>query len=110
VISLEPKWYYNLDKRSLKSKTISGNSGNFVSLKYSIQPDWFVLSRYKNIGRYDQIRIIPTWGIRRNPGNHFQYETGLGLGIRYLFVKEVGHSETQMDVMLNLHLRIGYRF
>src|SRR5690606_15525894 len=29
---LEPKLYYNLNKRSLKSKEISGNSGNFISL------------------------------------------------------------------------------
>jgi hypothetical protein len=26
----------------------------------------------------NQISIIPTWGIKRNIGNHFTYETGIG--------------------------------
>ena len=60
VITLEPKWYYNLNKRSSKLKRISGNSGNFVSLKSSYNPDWFVISNYENISVVNQIALIPT--------------------------------------------------
>ena len=42
VITLEPRWYYNLNKRVSKSKSITGNNGNFISLKTSYNPDWFV--------------------------------------------------------------------
>lgn len=110
VISIEPRWYYNLNKRENKSRRIDGNSGNFISLKTSYHPDWFVISNYKNIQIISDISIIPTWGIRRNLGNHFNYETGIGIGYRYIFAKQAGYFENESEAAVNLHLRIGYRF
>jgi len=110
VITLEPRWYYNLEKRASKSKNISGNSGNFVSLKTSYNPDWFVISNYDNLSVINQISIIPTWGIKRNIGNHFNYETGIGLGLRYYFGENSKNLKNKSEGALNLHLRIGYRF
>lgn len=110
VIRLEPRWYYNLNKRVSKSKNISGNSGNFLTLQTSYNPNWFLISNYDNIEVTDQISIIPTWGIKRNIGNHFTYETGIGIGYRYNFGKSVGYLENIGGAALNLHFRIGYRF
>lgn len=110
VLTLEPRWYYNLNKRQEKSKRIDGNSGNFLSLKTSYHPDWFVISNYENVRVISDISIIPTWGIRRNLGNHFNYEAGAGLGYRYIFAKSSGYSKNESEAALNLHLRIGYRF
>ena len=110
TLTLEPRWYYNLGKRASRSKNTSDNGGNFVSLKTSFLPDWFVISNYSNIRVIDQITIVPTWGIKRNIGDHFNYETGFGLGYRYSFAKSAGYSENEGDVAANLHLRIGYRF
>ena len=110
VITLEPRWYYNLDKRVSKSKNISGNSGNFLTLQTSYHPNWFVISNYDNIEIANQISIIPTWGLKRNIGKHFTYETGIGIGYRYIFAKSVGYLENQSETALNLHLRLGYRF
>jgi hypothetical protein len=110
VIRLEPRWYYNLNKRVSKSRNIIGNSGNFLTLQTSYTPNWFVISNYDNIEVADQVSIIPTWGIRRNIGNHFTYETGIGIGYRYIFAKSVGYLANEGEVALNLHLRIGYRF
>src|SRR5690349_16224893 len=73
VITLEPKWYYNLEKRNSRSKKISGNSGNFISLKASFNPDWVVVSNYENLNIINQLAVIPTWGIRRNLGEHFHF-------------------------------------
>ena len=110
VMTLEPRWYYNLDKRVSKSKNISGNSGNFLTLQTSYHPNWFVISNYDNIEIANQISIIPTWGLKRNIGKHFTYETGIGIGYRYIFAKSVGYLENQSETALNLHLRLGYRF
>ena len=110
VITVEPRWYYNLDKRVSKSKTIAGNSGNFLSLKTSYNPDWFVISNYDNLRVVNQVSVIPTWGIKRNIGNHFTYETGFGIGYRYYFAKSAGYAENEGETAVNLHLRIGYRF
>lgn len=110
VVTLEPRWYYNLKKRLSKSRKIEGNSGNFVSIKTSYNPDWFLISSNDNIMVINQISIIPTWGVRRNIGNHFTFESGIGLGYRYIFAKSAGYRDNQSEGALNLHLRIGYRF
>ena len=110
VITAEPRWYYNLNKRESKSRRIDGNSGNFVSLKTSHHPDWFVISNTDNVSIISDISIVPTWGIRRNVGKHFTYETGIGIGYRYIFAKQAGFLENESEATLNLHLRIGYRF
>ncbi len=109
-ITLEPRYYYNLNKRVTKSKSIAGNSGNFVSLRTSYFPDWFVITKNEGLSPYHHIAIIPTWGIKRNVGNHFTYETSIGIGYRYYFTKNVGFMENESDRTQNLHLRIGYRF
>lgn len=110
VITLEPRIYYNLKRRSAKSKRIDGNSGNYVSFKTMYHPDWFVLSNFEDLIILSDISFMPTWGIRRNIGNHFNYETGIGVGFRYIFAKKAGFPTNGYDIGINLHLRIGYRF
>lgn len=110
VITLEPRWYYNLNRRVRKSKSIDGNSGNFISLRTSYHPDWFVISNYDNVRVISDISVIPTWGIKRNLGKHFNFESGIGIGYRYTFAKAAGYSRDGKEIAANLHVRIGYRF
>ncbi|MCW2120384.1 hypothetical protein [Flavobacterium sp. 7A] len=110
VITLEPRWYYNLNKRVRKGRNIDGNSGNYLSLKTSYHPNWFVISNYDNVEIADQISFVPTWGIRRNVGKHFTYETGIGIGYQYIFAKSVGYQKNEGQTTVNLNLRLGYRF
>ncbi|MFD2037621.1 hypothetical protein ACFSKL_22695 [Belliella marina] len=110
VFTLEPRLYYNLDKRVSKSKNIAGNSGDFLSLKTSFHPDWFLISNHDGYSIVNQLSIVPTWGIRRNLGDHFTYEAGIGIGYRHLFYKGYGYSEDEGELAVNLHLRVGYRF
>ncbi|MCX7547525.1 hypothetical protein OS188_06105 [Xanthomarina sp. F1114] len=110
VLSLEPKWYYNISKRKDKSKRIDGNSGNFISLKTSYHPDVVVASTNDNINLVSDLTIVPTWGIRRNIGNHFNYEAGIGVGYIHYFKEKNVRINGEADVAVNLHARIGYRF
>ena len=55
VITLEPRWYYNLEKRQSKSKSITGNSGNFLTIQTSYHPNWFTLSNYDNVKIVNQV-------------------------------------------------------
>ncbi|WP_010182128.1 hypothetical protein [Aquimarina agarilytica] len=107
VINIEPRWYYNLDKRQKKSKRIDNNSGNFCSLKTKYHPDWFTISDQKNINFSNSLSLIPTWGIRRNLGKHFNYETAIGAGYIHYFDK---NNTDDNGLIINLHLRIGYSF
>ena len=110
VLTAEPRWYYNLAQRDHKSKSVEGNSGNFISVKCSFQPDWFVISNDDYVNRSRDIVIIPTWGIRRNLGENFNYEAGFGVGYQYIFDSQTGGPENEGSVAYNVHLRIGFRF
>jgi hypothetical protein len=110
VLTLEPRFYYNLNKRNSKSKNITNNSGNFISIKTSYHPDWFVISSVNDISIISDISFIPTLGIRRNIGTHFNYEAGFGFGYRYIFAKAAGYYSNDSEAIGNLHLRIGYIF
>jgi len=87
VIRLEFRWYYNLNRRVSKSRSIIGNSGNFLTLQTSYSPNWFVILNYNDIVLADQFSIKTTWGIRRNIGNHFIHKTGIGIGYQYILQK-----------------------
>ena len=110
AITLEPRWYYNLEKRKSKSKNVENNSGNFITLMTTYTPDWFVISNYDDFSVVNQIAIIPKWGVRRSIGQHFNYELGFGIGYRYFFAKNAGYSKNDGDIAVDLHLRIGYKF
>ena len=73
-LTLEPRWYYNLNKRATKTKDINNNSANFVTLSTSFIPDLFVVSNYDNNSVRNQISLIPTWGVRRNIGKRWNFE------------------------------------
>lgn len=109
-ITIEPRWYFNLNKRKENSKDISGNAGNFFSLKTSYSPDWFAISNMEDINSASHFSIIPTFGIRRNIGNHFYFETGVGVGYRHYFGENAVNLELKDKIALNLHLRFGFRF
>lgn len=107
VLRVEPRWYYNLEKRSSKGKSISKNSGNFFTLSTTYNPDWFSLSNSDNIKVISSIAIIPKWGIKRVYGKSFTFETGLGVG----YIKSLNPNyDLLSDVGVDLHLRIGYTF
>jgi len=112
VISLEPRWYYNLNRRIRKSKQIANNSGNFFALKTSFHSDDLLikLGDDSNITIVNDLSIIPTWGIKRNIGKHFNYETGIGVGYIHYFSKNSGFTKDKGEAAINLHLRIGYQF
>jgi hypothetical protein len=111
VITVEPRWYYNLEKRLAKSKNTENNSGNFISMKISYNPDWFYISNYdRNFTIVNEVCLIPKWGIRRVYGKHFSFETGIGIGYRYIFDKSAGYYENNGDFEVDLHFRIGYSF
>jgi len=104
-LTLEPRWYYNIEKRNAKGKIIKNNSANFASLGLRYYPDWFVISNASNAYVENQITIIPKWGIKRTVSNsNFNYELGIGIGKRYYF--DSNDWETAADLLI----RIGYTF
>jgi len=110
TITLEPRYYYNIDRRNSKGKSTSNNAANFLSLDINYLPDWFVISDVDNVEILDNISFIPKWGIRRNLGEKFNFEAGVGLGYRFYFSDEAIFKEDQQELAADIHLRIGYTF
>lgn len=112
VIRVEPRWYYNFGNRINKSRRIDNNSGNYLGVKTSFHPDLFVISNKENVTVFNQITIVPVWGIRRNMGKHFNYEAGIGIGGHYVLPNEKYYidGEGEWTAALDVNLRIGYTF
>lgn len=109
-ISIEPKWYYNLEKRVRKGRNIAGNSGNAFSVRINyLSPNTFLISDIENYKGVDQLNIIPKWSIRRVYGKHFIFETGFGLG-PVIPVGKYSKYVDSGDIYVDLHARIGYCF
>lgn len=107
MVVLEPRYYYNLDKRAGKQKSISKNSGNYITLSVAYAPDLFYITNNDSRTNYlPELFIAPTWGIRRHIGNNFNYEAGIGAG--YVHYHNKLPSDTNFGI--NVHLRIGYTF
>lgn len=107
-IRIEPRWYYNLNKRVDKGHSISKNSGNFLTLSMNYLPNLFTIDNLDyDVEVAEAISFIPKWGIKRTYGKHFTFETGIGVGyIRYLNNQVINKNEIGVD----LHLRFGYTF
>lgn len=117
VLTLEPRYYYNLEKRNANRKKTNNNSGNYLSIKTSYHPDWFVLNLADNYTKTADLAIIPSWGIKRQIANHFTYEAAAGLGYRIVYLKDNSQSGSIQNAdgaisrnqyTPHLHLRIGY--
>lgn len=109
VINLEPRWYYNLNKRLSRGKVIAGNSGNFFAIRVNYLPKIFTV----NGGDFSRsnphaISFTPVWGIRRKLGRQFYWEASGGVGLE---IGNIGMGETAKPttaVKPYLNLRIGY--
>lgn len=107
VISAEPKWYYNLNKRVRKGRNIEGNSGNAFSVKVQYNPN-FIFAGENFVPIPHHLALIPKWGIRRVYWKHFTFETSLGIGP--VFYLNNDNLYKKSEIFTDLTLRIGYTF
>lgn len=111
TINIEPRYYYNLSKRAEKGRNTSGNAGNFFTVLFKYNADWFVITSEDNVITENMISVVPKWGIRRNIGqSKFNYEAGIGIGYYNYFGSDRNNYTNPEGVAVDLHLRIGYRF
>ncbi|MFY0592329.1 hypothetical protein [Roseivirga sp.] len=106
ILSFEPRWYYNLEKRDALDKNTKSNSANYLSFRTSLSPNWFEITNVNNLFPVNQLTLLPTWGIRRQVGQKWNYELGIGIGYQYTFHKEIVNVG---EAILQLNLRFGYR-
>jgi len=104
-IKIAPKWYYNMSKRKEALKNTKNNSANYITANVGFVPDLFVISNVDGITVNPMVSIVPTWGLRRNFANNFNYEIQTGLG-----VGKILKPNYDLQTVLNLSFKIGYDF
>lgn len=102
-IRIEPRFYYNLNKRAEKGLKTSNNSGNFFGIAFNYRPETVLFSNNENLKGIESFSIVPKWAIRRSFSKNFNYEAGTGLEFRH-------ETDYGNYAEIDLHLRIGYTF
>lgn len=103
-IRVEPRYYYNFQRRVNKGKKTINNSANYFSLStdYNIRKN-----SYGNM--VSSITIIPKWGFRRTIGEKFLFEFAGGLGLSGGFGLDSSRLRT-LQLGGEIDFKIGYRF
>ncbi|MGM5629586.1 hypothetical protein O2K51_01690 [Apibacter raozihei] len=118
-LSLEGRYYYNFESRASKGKNTANNSGNYLSLKLTILPDWLTSSS-NNWKINPQGSLSFNYGLKRSFAKNFFYELYAGPGVsmysesnyKYNFALDrfEKKKETKIGAMLDYGFRIGYNF
>jgi hypothetical protein len=75
------RYYYNLDRRILKGKDVSNNSGNFVGLSTS---HYFNPLGSKNyVSNYDGVTVGGIWGFQKTYKSNLNLSANAGLGYNF---------------------------
>ncbi|TAJ08661.1 hypothetical protein DMA11_21100 [Marinilabiliaceae bacterium JC017] len=98
-IRIEPRYYYNITKRSENGKNTTNNSANYISLSADYQP----IERIGESTSLHGLSIIPKYGLKRSINEHFTFELAAGIGA---YTSEVDTWESTWGA----DIKIGYSF
>lgn len=100
VLSVEPRYYYNLSKRYEAGKNAFKNSGAFLScnVQYYFPPYY----RHQVEGKGGLV-VTPFWGFRRVWYRHLLFELGGGLSL-------ASNDFSSVSVGPAFNVRLGYLF
>ena len=96
-VTVEPRYYTNLNRRQRLGKTTYGNSGDFVAIKFQ--------ASVGKPGTTVDISLVPEYGIRRVWGKHWFRELTAGAGVAYN-TQDGGYLYFKPQ----LHYRIAFMF
>jgi len=109
-LSLEPRWYFGLDRRNRLKRNTYNNSSDFISLNTSYISGKTPFEN-NNLNPVSAVTIIPKYGMRRVFAKHFNYEFFTGVGYQYnIFSNEKGCNCDHNAVAIDFQVRIGYDF
>lgn len=99
ALAVEPRYYYNLAKRSRKGKRTFCNSGAYISGEFSYA---FPIAITNNVRAAHVFAITPYWGFRR-VWNHFLFD--LAGGVSCLM-----STNGSNVIWPSLRIGLGYKF
>ncbi len=108
VLVLEPKWYYNLDRRERKGRNTARNSANSIGLFLHYNAPVVVVGD-RDIKEPNHLAVAAKYNIRRVYGKHFNFELGFVAGA-WSYVGNDRFYEDGTDLLIDVTVRIGYAF
>ena len=102
-----------MQRLTKKGKRTDNNSGNYLSIQLVFQPGFGISSDNANFNA--GLYAIPTYGLRRNIGKHFNFETAFGLGHAWVFkeyknMNGITYHETESGTAYCIRFAFGYVF
>ncbi|MCL2098156.1 MAG: hypothetical protein FWH23_05285 [Bacteroidales bacterium] len=107
VLGLEPRFYYNMDKRNSKGKNTNYNSANYLSLDCYYM---FKSVANKNTSRLSGMIISPNWGIRRVYNGRWLLDFSLGIWCFQGSAEYFLGSESRFSWAPRINLKFGVVF
>lgn len=111
-IIVQPRWYYNLQKRHKKGNRTVNNSANFIGITGSYRPTWFSLPENTKYLE-ESVSYTVDWGLRRSFAENFHFEFIVGAGVyNIISYNKIDNpsNESSSVALINIRAQIGYRF
>ena len=103
TFNLEPRHYYNFNRRSGKGKETKNNSANYISSEFFLIPDLLSSTNRDNLFVNRSLSIVPKYGLRRSISEYLIFEFAFGIGYQWVENKNNGVTAT-LNLSLNLKL------
>jgi hypothetical protein len=101
TLSLEPRYYYNREKRKEQGKSIAINTGNYLALELQRIPDWMTYSSDDNVNISKATSIIPKIGMKRRITEFSTFELAGGIGYQW-------NDNTRNSVAVGLDIKLSF--
>lgn len=103
IFSLEPRYYYNFEKRHNKEKKTVNNSANYLSSEIFYVSDLLSSTNRDNLGVNQSFGIIPKYGLRRVISGDLSFEFAFGIGYAW-GANSINGVASALDLRINLKL------
>lgn len=104
TIHLEPRYYYNLERRYRRGRNVSNNAASYIGIYSELILNPLIEENNNYFPVYDRFRIGPAWGMQRNIGKRGYWNLNLASG---LVIDQDGHASYQGFGRLTIGIRLN---
>ena len=103
TFSIEPRYYYNFEKRKEKGKKTNNNSANYFSTEILYVSDLLSSTNRNNLTINTSFGLIPKYGLRRVLSKKLNFEFAFGLGYSW-GENNINGITSALDLRISLKL------
>lgn len=115
TFSVEPRYYYNFEKRQKKGKRTNGNSANYIEAMVTYLPSTrgYLYDEGEKYVNYKfsfptRMSVASLWGINRKLGKVGIFDLGLGIAFHHISESQELGVQSQNRVSFASKLHLGF--